>query len=249
MKGSGGAVGGEESLGHKAVPASPFLAIDVFRPGFGNAGRQINIHVNTSAMNIPDITVYHYGVGWYLQDLSSNAYYPNVFIRAAIYDSKNNLCTSYKLNFGTGLSRQFDVTWTDGDRASNTKITVTEAREINMEYTAGLQSWDDNVSAALSDTAEIFQRYLPVVLMLTTPTSSDVDVHTVALLNGGGYLHSFLTSVLSSLNEFEARLVGPQHGALPWHRIISPSQPRSITQLSGAYCLIQTGLFALRPLQ
>ncbi len=32
--------------------------------------------------------------------------YPNVFIRAAIYDGRNNLYTSYKLNFGTGLSRQ-----------------------------------------------------------------------------------------------------------------------------------------------
>ncbi|KAK0471264.1 hypothetical protein IW261DRAFT_900903 [Armillaria novae-zelandiae] len=44
--------------------------------------------------------------------------------------------------------------WTEGDRVSNFKITITEAREISMEvlrrYTAGQQSWDENVSTALT---------------------------------------------------------------------------------------------------
>ncbi|KAK0444183.1 Piwi-domain-containing protein [Armillaria borealis] len=75
--------------------------------------------------------------------------YPDVFIKAAVYDGKKNLYTSHKLNIGAGMSRQ-----TEGNRASNFKITITEAREISMEilrrYTAGQQSWDENVSTALT---------------------------------------------------------------------------------------------------
>ncbi|SJK99343.1 uncharacterized protein ARMOST_02636 [Armillaria ostoyae] len=59
--------------------------------------------------------------------------YPDVFVKATVYDGKKNLYTSHKLNFGAGMSRQFKVTWTEGNRASNFKITITEAREISME--------------------------------------------------------------------------------------------------------------------
>ncbi|PBK85510.1 hypothetical protein ARMGADRAFT_1087389 [Armillaria gallica] len=163
-RGRGGGRGGVAGpQGSPSVSVSSTVqAVGVPRPGFGNAGRQINIRVNTSAMNIPDITVYHYDAVENSDRADSKmqlikalqSQYPGVFIRAAVYDGNNNLYTSYKLNFGTELSRQFDVTWTDGDRASNSKITVTEAREINMDvlrrYTTGLQSWDENVSTALS---------------------------------------------------------------------------------------------------
>ncbi|KAK0186177.1 hypothetical protein F5146DRAFT_171965 [Armillaria mellea] len=96
--------------------------------------------------------------------------YPDVFVKAVTYDGKKNLYTSYKLNFGAQVSRQvespsqspyrsiylkqFDVTWTKENRTSNFKIKMTEAREISMEvlrrYTAGQQSWDENVSTALT---------------------------------------------------------------------------------------------------
>ncbi|KAK0435068.1 Piwi-domain-containing protein [Armillaria borealis] len=80
--------------------------------------------------------------------------YPDVFIKAAGYDGKKNLYTSYKLDFGAQVSRQFNVSWTEGNRVSNFKITITEAREISMEvlrrYTDGQQSWDENVSTALT---------------------------------------------------------------------------------------------------
>ena len=75
--------------------------------------------------------------------------YPDVFIKAAVYDGKKNLYTSFKLDFGGQVSRQvrflklisfdlsqwtqFNVTWTEGTRVSNFKIKITEAREINME--------------------------------------------------------------------------------------------------------------------
>ncbi|KAG7453294.1 Piwi-domain-containing protein [Guyanagaster necrorhizus] len=114
-------------------------------------------------MNVPDITVYHYDV---VIDKTLRAafnlklivalqkQYPDVFIKAAVYDGKKNLYTSHRLDFGTGNSRQFNVTISEDSRVSNFKVTVTEAREINMEvlsrYAAGQQSWDENISTALT---------------------------------------------------------------------------------------------------
>ncbi|KAK0460769.1 hypothetical protein IW261DRAFT_1577467 [Armillaria novae-zelandiae] len=70
----------------------------------------------------------------------------DVFMKAAVYDGKKNLYTSYKLDFGGDVS--------SGSRASNFKIKITEAREINMEvlrrYTEGQQSWDENISTGLT---------------------------------------------------------------------------------------------------
>ncbi|KAK0493436.1 argonaute-like protein [Armillaria luteobubalina] len=114
-------------------------------------------------MNIPDITVYHYDVAMEKTlrvafnlklIVALESQYPEVFIKAPVYDGKKNLYTSHKLNFGAEVSRQFNVRWAEGDRVSNFKIMITEAREISMEvlrrYTAGQQSWDENVSTALT---------------------------------------------------------------------------------------------------
>ncbi|KAK0445347.1 argonaute-like protein [Desarmillaria tabescens] len=160
--GRGGGVAGQQ--GAPRVSVSPFVqAVGVPRPGFGNAGRATTVRVNACEMNIPDIMVYHYDVAMdkslraafnmkLIEALQSQ--YPGVFIRAAVYDGKKNLYTSYRLDFGAEHSRQFDVTWTEENRVSNFKITITEAREINMEvlrrYTAGQQSWDENVSTGLT---------------------------------------------------------------------------------------------------
>ncbi|KAK0460469.1 uncharacterized protein EV420DRAFT_1532341 [Desarmillaria tabescens] len=113
-------------------------------------------------MNIPDIMVYHYDAmekslraAFNMQLIVAlQNQYPDVFIKKVVYDGKKNLYTSYRLDFGAEHHRQFNVTWTEGTRISNFKITITEAREINMEvlrrYTDAQQSWDENVSTALT---------------------------------------------------------------------------------------------------
>ncbi|KAK0435063.1 hypothetical protein EV421DRAFT_1262544 [Armillaria borealis] len=143
--------------------SSAVQAVGVRRPGFGSAGRQTTVLVNACEMNIPDITIYHYDVAmekslraaFNLQLIEAlQSQHPDVFIKAAVYDGKKNLYTSFKLDFGGEVSRQFNVTWTEDNRVSNFKIKITEAREINMEvlrrYTAGQQSWDENVSTGLT---------------------------------------------------------------------------------------------------
>ncbi|KAK0229319.1 argonaute-like protein [Armillaria nabsnona] len=143
--------------------SSAVQAVGVPRPGFGSAGRQTTVLVNACEMNIPDITVYHYDVAmekslraaFNLQLIEAlQSQYPDVFLKAAVYDGKKNLYTSYKLDFGGEVSRQFDVTWTEGSRTSIYKIKITEARKIDMEvlrrYTEGQQSWDENVSTGLT---------------------------------------------------------------------------------------------------
>ncbi|KAK0217148.1 argonaute-like protein [Armillaria fumosa] len=160
--GRGGGVAGPQGSPSVSI-SSAVQAVGVRRPGFGTAGRATVIRINACPMNIPDITVYHYDVAMekalraafnlkLIEALQSQ--YPDVFIKAVGYDGKKNLYTSYKLNFGAQASRQFNVTWTEENRTSNFKITITEAREISMEllrrYTAGQQSWDENVSTALT---------------------------------------------------------------------------------------------------
>ncbi|SJK96831.1 uncharacterized protein ARMOST_00077 [Armillaria ostoyae] len=175
--GRGGGVAGPQSSPSASV-SSAAQAVGVRRPGFGKAGRAMTILVNACEMNIPDITAYHYDgkvspslcrdglhvivamekshrAAFNLQLIEAlQSQYPDVFIKAAVYDGKKNLYTSFKLDFGGEVSRQFNVTWTEGTRVSNFKIKVTEAREINMEvlrrYTAGQQSWDENVSTGLT---------------------------------------------------------------------------------------------------
>ncbi len=39
-------------------------------------------------------------------DRSAQSQYPDVFMKAAVYDGKKNLYTSYKLDFGGEVSRQ-----------------------------------------------------------------------------------------------------------------------------------------------
>ncbi|PBK85499.1 argonaute-like protein [Armillaria gallica] len=148
-------------------PSPSVSAVGVRRPGFGSAGRQTTVLVNACEMEIPDITVYHYDAlislamekslraAFNLQLIEAlQSQHPDVFIKAAVYDGKKNLYTSYKLDFGGEVSRQFNVTWTEGSRVSNFKIKITEAREISMEvlrrYTEGQQSWDENVSTGLT---------------------------------------------------------------------------------------------------
>ncbi|KAK0209999.1 argonaute-like protein [Desarmillaria ectypa] len=165
-RGRGGGRGGV--AGPQGAPSvsvsSAVQAVGVRRPGFGTAGRQTVVRVNACEMTLLDIgMIYHYDVAMekshraifnmqLIEALQSQ--YPDVFTKAAVYDGKKNLYTSYKLNFGAGISRQFNVTWTEGSRVSSFKITITEAREINTEvlhrYTAGQQSWDENVSTALT---------------------------------------------------------------------------------------------------
>ncbi|PBK85517.1 Piwi-domain-containing protein [Armillaria gallica] len=174
--GRGGGVAGPQGSPSASV-SSAVQAVGVSRPGFGKGGRAIVILVNACEMDIPDITAYHYdgkispslcrnGLHAFTMEKSHRAkfnlqliealqsQYPDVFIKAAVYDGKKNLYTSFKLDFGGEVSRQFNVTWTEGTRVSNFKIKITEAREINMEvlrrYTEGQQSWDENVSTALT---------------------------------------------------------------------------------------------------
>ncbi|KAK0210005.1 argonaute-like protein [Desarmillaria ectypa] len=161
-RGRGGGRGGGGVAGPQGSPSvsisSAVQAVGVRRPGFGMAGRQITVSVNACEMDIPDIMVYHYDAmekpfraAFNLKLIEAlQSQYPDVFIKAAAYDGKKNLYTSYKLEFGAKISRQYDVTWTEGSRVSNFKITLTEARAINMEYTAGQQSSDENVSTALT---------------------------------------------------------------------------------------------------
>ncbi|KAK0445339.1 argonaute-like protein [Desarmillaria tabescens] len=167
----GGARGGggrEGSVVRQAaspsVSVSPAVqAIGVLRPGFGSAGRQTTVFVNACEMDTPDITIYHYDVAiekslrqaFNMQLIEAlQSQHLDMFSKAAVYDGKKNLYTSYKLDFGDSHSRQFNVIWTENNRASNFKITLTEAREINMEvlrrYAAGQQSWDENVSTGLT---------------------------------------------------------------------------------------------------
>ncbi|KAK0210004.1 argonaute-like protein [Desarmillaria ectypa] len=172
----GGGVAGPQGSPSISI-SSAVQAVGVCRPGFGMAGRQITVGVNACEMNIPDIMVYHYDGkisssirrdGLHVSTMEKSfraafnlkliealqSQYPDVFIKAAAYDGKKNLYTSYKLDFGAKISCQYDVTWTEGSRVSNFKITLTEARAINMEvlrrYTAGQQSSDENVSTALT---------------------------------------------------------------------------------------------------
>ncbi|KAG7443844.1 PAZ domain-containing protein [Guyanagaster necrorhizus] len=165
-RGRGGARGGGAAgrQGGPSVPvASAVEAIGVRRPGLSTAGRASTVRVNACEMNVPDITVYHYDVAikktlraalkmLFIEALQVQ--YPDVFIKAAVYDGKKNLYTSHRLDFGTGNSRQFNVTMMQGTGMSNFKITITKVREINMEvlsrYVAGQQSWDKNVSTALT---------------------------------------------------------------------------------------------------
>ncbi|KAK0445338.1 argonaute-like protein [Desarmillaria tabescens] len=162
-RGRGGGRGGGVGVtgpqgGPSASISSAVQPVGVRRPGFGTAGRQITVAVNACEMNIPDITVYHYDAMEKSLRAAFNLklivalqkQYPDVFIKAAVYDGKKNLYTSYRLNFGTEHHRQFNVAWTEGTRISNFKITITEAREIDLEYTAAQQSWDENVSTALT---------------------------------------------------------------------------------------------------
>ncbi|SJK96819.1 uncharacterized protein ARMOST_00065 [Armillaria ostoyae] len=174
--GRGGAVVRQQPIPSDSV-SSAVQAVGVRRPGFGSAGRQTTVLVNASEMGIPDITVYHYdgktspsllsdGLHGYTMEKSLRAAFnlqliealqsqhPDVFIKAAVYDGKKNLYTSFKLDFGGEVSRQFNVTWTEDNRVSSFEIKITEAREINMEvlrrYTEGQQSWDENVSTGLT---------------------------------------------------------------------------------------------------
>ncbi|KAK0493443.1 argonaute-like protein [Armillaria luteobubalina] len=169
-RGRGGVRGGGRGGGVAGPQISPSVsvssaaqAVGVHRPGFGKAGKATTILVNACEMNIPDITAYHYDVAmekshraaFNLQLIEAlQNQHPDVFIKAAVYDGKKNLYTSFKLDFGGEVSRQFNVTWTEGTRTSNFKIKITEAREINLEvlrrYTAGQQSWDENVSTGLT---------------------------------------------------------------------------------------------------
>ncbi|KAG7439281.1 eukaryotic translation initiation factor 2C [Guyanagaster necrorhizus] len=208
-RGRGGARGGG-AAGRQGGPsvsvASVVEAIGVRRPGFGTAGRATTVRVNACEMNVPDITVYHYDAidktlraAFNMQLIEAlQAQYPDVFIKAAVYDGKKNLYTSHWLDFGTGNSRQFNVTMTEGARVSNFKITVTEAREINMEvlsrYTAGQQSWDENISTALT-ALNIVIRMAPSLTYPFRVRSFYSDKITAPLANTGleawqGYFQS-----------------------------------------------------------
>ncbi|KAK0227575.1 argonaute-like protein [Armillaria fumosa] len=160
-RGRGGGAVNPEPSPSVSIP-SAVQAVGVPRPGFGSAGKQTTVLVNACEMDIPDITVYHYDAMEKSLSATFNlkliealqSQYPDAFIKAAVYDGKKNLYTSYKLDFGGDVSRQFDVTWTEGSRTSNFKIKITEARKIDMEvlrrYTEGQQSWDENVSTGLT---------------------------------------------------------------------------------------------------
>ncbi|PBK62796.1 hypothetical protein ARMSODRAFT_1024562 [Armillaria solidipes] len=170
LRGRGGAGRGGGVAGPQGSPSvsvsSAVQAVGVRRPGFGTAGRATVIRVNACEMNIPDITLvgvfkicrqmhrmtddfssYGEGASGGFQLEADRSVAKPIPRRIRLY-------TSHKLNFGAGMSRQLNVTWTEGNRASNFKITLTEAREISMEilrrYTAGQQSWDENVSTALT---------------------------------------------------------------------------------------------------
>ncbi|KAG7453289.1 uncharacterized protein BT62DRAFT_58129 [Guyanagaster necrorhizus] len=97
------------------------------RPGFGTVGRGTRWDLN--------IPVYHYDVAMEKEHEETfnlrliealQAQYRGVFTRAAVYDGQKNLYTRYKLDFGAGNSRQFNVTMVEGTRASNFEVTITE---------------------------------------------------------------------------------------------------------------------------
>ncbi|KAK7450611.1 hypothetical protein VKT23_012921 [Stygiomarasmius scandens] len=162
------------------------MAVGVKRPGFGTAGQRTKAIVNALGMTARDgMMIYHYDgknkMLFKLPDLiglitpvATDKTYPSqlnveliktlqhdtapqIFDPAGAYDGGKNLFMPYKLDFGSGDSREFKVFLPDNDHRGDRpppvyRVKITFAAEINTtvlhRFIQGQQTQDEQVLTA-----------------------------------------------------------------------------------------------------
>ncbi|PPQ91938.1 hypothetical protein CVT25_000981 [Psilocybe cyanescens] len=172
-RGGGAGRGGRSTgLPSAAVPlvASHITTIGVKRPNYGTAGRVMQVHVNSFAVNsVPTGYVFHYDVVdpdklparlnmklfKVLQEQDRDVFEPKI-----VYDGRKNAFAPRELPLGPNGSRRFSVSLPQSNGGSNPTrpprvyhITLTKVAQINLavleNYVNGLQSHDESVLTAI----------------------------------------------------------------------------------------------------
>ncbi|TFY78817.1 hypothetical protein EWM64_g5198 [Hericium alpestre] len=178
--GRGGGRGGPPAPGGGPPPSGGLAlahveSIGVKRPGFGNAGRAIEVFTNHFETTIPQRTIHHYDVvispsektlpvvlTFEIIKALQTVAAPQVFSPRGVYDGRKNLFSSTKYSFGD--AGEFDVPLSYGSAGEDTraggrgpkvyKVKLTHVAEINPEvlqrFLLGQQSHDNTVLTAIT---------------------------------------------------------------------------------------------------
>ncbi|KAA1466451.1 argonaute-like protein [Dentipellis sp. KUC8613] len=149
-------------------------SIGVKRPGFGNAGRALEVYTNHFTTDIPTETIHHYDVispsektlpaslNFEIIKTLQETVAPQVFTPRGAYDGRKNLFAASRFTFGD--SAEFDVALSSAGAAPDAsrpgkgpkvyKVRLTHVAEVNPEVLArflqGQQSHDNTVLTAIT---------------------------------------------------------------------------------------------------
>ncbi|KIK63449.1 hypothetical protein GYMLUDRAFT_163093 [Collybiopsis luxurians FD-317 M1] len=230
-RGGRGGGGGRGRGAGRPPRAAHVRTVGVRRPGFGTAGRKINVFTNAVEATIPDCIIYHYDtilpedkvlpIRLTMQLIKQLQVEPE-FHPAGAYDGRKNLFMSHRINFEGGTdSREYNVAMNGNSQPRDKpprvyKIRIAKANEINAEvlhrYVNGQQSQDESV--------------------LTTLTALNVVIRATPIQNNPFNTRSFFTST-------EIKEVG--HGFQLWRgyfQSLRPSQGRLLINID-----LSTGMF------